>query len=61
MSGLAARAKACHEKYPLMDGHNDLPWALFCGFANKIEPQNGGPDLSQDLREAQGLRQLRRL
>jgi hypothetical protein len=23
-----AQAKALHQKYPLLDGHNDLPWAL---------------------------------
>jgi hypothetical protein len=25
---LLAQAKAIHKKYPLLDGHNDLPWAL---------------------------------
>ncbi|GMI39154.1 hypothetical protein TeGR_g9602 [Tetraparma gracilis] len=27
-----ARADAVHAKYPLMDGHNDLPWAIRQGF-----------------------------
>lgn len=26
------QAKAIHSKYPLLDGHNDLPWALRCCF-----------------------------
>src|SRR5690348_10448085 len=25
---LLARARALHKRYPLIDGHNDYPWAL---------------------------------
>jgi hypothetical protein len=31
------RAAACHAKYPLFDGHNDLPWAFKKGFDNRLE------------------------
>jgi len=31
-----ARADAVHAKYPLFDGHNDLPWAIRQGFDMKL-------------------------
>ena len=30
-------AKAIHAKYPLFDGHNDLPWALKDGYDHRLE------------------------
>jgi membrane dipeptidase len=36
-----------HAKYPLMDGHNDLPWAIKCGFDNDMSAL---PDLSTNLK-----------
>ena len=47
---LMARAMALHAKYPLFDGHNDLPWALHDGFAHITDPALGGPDLRQELK-----------
>ena len=41
-----SRALACHKRYPCFDGHNDLPWALYKGFDNKLETV----DLSANLR-----------
>mmetsp|Transcript_56014 Transcript_56014/g.127271 ORF Transcript_56014/g.127271 Transcript_56014/m.127271 type:complete len:416 (+) Transcript_56014:86-1333(+) len=38
-------ARAIHKKYPLIDGHNDLPWALHEGFDHQL----GLVDLSQNL------------
>ena len=29
-------AKALHAKYPLFDGHNDLPWALHDGYGHRL-------------------------
>ena len=37
-------AKAIHQKYPLFDGHNDLPWALREGYDYKL----GDVDLASD-------------
>ena len=33
-------AKAIHAKYPLLDGHNDLPWALKDGFDYQLDKVN---------------------
>ena len=36
------KAMELHAKYPLMDGHNDLPWAIKCGFDNDMMMMGGG-------------------
>ncbi len=44
---LTARARALLDKVPLIDGHNDLPWALREGFDRQLSQV----DLAADLRQ----------
>ena len=39
-----ARADAVHQRFPLFDGHNDLPWALRSGF----DMRHSNVDLTKD-------------
>lgn len=47
-----ARARALHARYPLIDGHNDLPWELrqrVGGDLQRLDPRGRLPDLHTDI------------
>jgi membrane dipeptidase len=47
-----ARARALHARYPLVDGHNDLPWELrerAGGDLGRLDPRGPLPQLHTDL------------
>ena len=53
-AALMDRARELHARFPLIDGHNDLPWALREGFDYKLSEV----DLESDQ---SGVRWVRRL